>query len=80
MKEPLVNNWCFCWDLKIGNIVNTILQVLGCIYNIFKVIMILQNPVSQDDLKELIKRGERVEELNALKDIMNVPECKLNLC
>ena len=85
MKEPLVSNCCCCWDLKIGNTVYAVLQIMSYIYVIFTTISELANPVTQDQIDELIKENEKqgFEEpiflIELAKDTLNIPDCKLNI-
>lgn len=78
MKEPILNNCCFCWDLKKGNIVLAVLQIFYSVINIYITFIALEDPynITQADIDELINEGVSESDIELVKDVMNIPECK----
>lgn len=79
MKGPIVNNCCFCGDLKKGNIIFTVLQIIYSLYTIFNIISNVANSVTQADIDDLVKQGLPDDMIQIAKDAMNIPDCKSNL-
>jgi len=76
MRDPIVNQCCFCCDLQIGNRVFAILQILGSIWGAFAGLEKFNARITQADIDDFIKAGVSSTLIEMAKQIMNTPQCE----
>lgn len=79
MKDPIVNQCCFCFDLRKGNQIIAFLQIFGSLSSIFNGILSFNNHSTQKDFDELEKQGQPSILIDFAKESNDLPKCKYYL-